>query len=121
MVSDYQIVGGPLPDFPRIQLGNWTIHYMTDLDMDNPYMDADFCITGGLNDGSKGRKIAVMIEKEIGRKDLLDLIRDGKIYSRLCNSDLVSRIEQNEGIILHFIENHEEYLEGPPFPEYIKD
>ena len=121
MSSDYQVIGGPLPDFPRIQLGNWTIHYMTDLDKDNPYMSADFCITGGLNEGSKGRKIAVIIEKDIDRKDLLDLIRGGNIYGRIHNSDLVSRIEQNEGMILHFIENHEAYLEGPPFPEYSKD
>jgi len=121
MSSDYQVIGGPLPDFPKIQIGSWTIHYQTDLDKDNPYMNADFCITGGLNDRSKGRKIAVMIEKDIDRKDLLELIRSGKIYGRLCNADLVSRIEQNEGIILHLIENHEEYLEGPPFPEYSKD
>ena len=123
MSSDYKVIGGPLPDFPRIHLGIWTIHYQTDIDKDDPYMNADFCITGGLSEGSGRRKIAAIIEKDINRKDLLELIRSGKIYGRLCNADLVSRIEQEQGIILHFIENHEEYLEGPPFPDYesIKD
>jgi hypothetical protein len=121
MNSDYQIVGGPLPEFPRIQIGKWSIHYMTDIDKDNPYAEADFHIINDFGKVGGNRGLVAFTRQDIERKDLLDLIRSGKIYGYLNCTDLASRIKQDLGIILHFIENHEEYLDGPPFPEYIKD
>jgi hypothetical protein len=100
--------------FPYIELENYVIHIMTNIDLEQD-TEMDFCITAG--------KICSFRRENIPQKDLADLIRSGKIYSKLTNSKLVSLIEKNQNKILHFIENHEEYLRGPPYPDYesIKD
>ena len=123
MNSEYQIVGGPLPDFPRIQIGNWIIRYLTDIDKDNPYAEADFHIINDFGNAGGNRGLVAFTRQDIERKDLLDLIRSGEIYDSLACTELVSMIEKNRNKILHFIENHEEYLEDPPFSDYenIKD
>jgi hypothetical protein len=53
----------------------------------------------------------------------VDLIQNGDIYGQLSNAELATLIEQNQNKLLHFIENHDDYMRGPPYPDYesIKD
>jgi len=94
--------------FPHIELGDYVLHIMTNFD--KSYSEMDFSITTG--------RICAYQRKDISQTDLAKLIRDGEIYSDLTNSDLTTLIEKNENKILHFVENHEDYMKGPPYPNY---
>jgi len=112
MSDNYKIGFGGI--FPYIELENYVIRIMTNLDLEMDE-EMDIHIVSG--------KICAFSRQNIPQKDLADLIRSGKIYSKLNNSNLVSLLEKNQNKILHFIENHAEYLRGPPYPDYesIKD
>jgi len=103
----YKIGSGGI--FPYIELENYVIHIMTNIDLEQD-TEMDFCITSG--------KICSFRRSNIPQKDLADLIRKGEIYGQFSNADLVSLIEQNQNKILHFIENHDDYMRGPPYPDY---
>ena len=103
----YKIGSGGI--FPYIELGNYIIRIMTNIDLEMD-RDMDFCITT--------EKICSFRRENIPPKELADLIRGGEIYGQFSNADLVSLIEKNQNKILHFIENHEAYMRGPPYPDY---
>ncbi len=94
--------------FPYVEMGNYEIHIMTNFDLPNSEMD--FSITTG--------KICAYQRIDIPQSELVDLIRDGEIFSHLTSADLSSIIEQNQNKISHFVENHDEYMKGPPYPDY---
>jgi len=102
----YTIKNGGI--FPYIELGDYVLHIMTNFDQ--PDSEMDFSITTG--------RICAYTQRDISQTDLAKLIRDGEIYSDLTNSDLTTLIEENENKILHFVEYHEDYMRGPPFPDY---
>lgn len=102
----YTIKSGGI--FPHVELGDYVLHIMTNFDQ--PDSEMDFSITTG--------RICAYIRKDISQTDLAKLIRDGEIYSDLTNSDLTTLIESNKNKILHFVENHGDYMRGPPFPKY---
>lgn len=99
--------------FPYVKMGDYEIHIMTNFDLPNSEMD--FSITTG--------KICAYRRTDIPKNDLMSLIRDGEIFSQLTSADLSAIIEQNQNKILHFVENHDDYMKGPPYPDYeiIKD
>ena len=102
----YKIISGGI--FPYVKMGAFEVHVMTNLDLINSEMD--FFITTG--------NICSYKRTDIPQKDLVSLIRDGEIFSQLTSADLSTIIEQNQNKLLHFIENHEEYMRGPVYPDY---
>jgi len=94
--------------FPYIELDNFNIQIMKNIDLTETEMD--FVITSG--------NICAYRRENIPQKDLVSLIEDGGIYSELTNANLASLIELNQNKILHFVENHEDYMKGPPYPNY---
>jgi hypothetical protein len=78
-----------------------------DLDLDN---EMDFSITTG--------RVCAYRREDILQTDLAKLIRDGEIYSEIKYPDLKTLIEEHQNKILHFIEYHDDYMRGPPYPDY---
>ncbi|MBT5274361.1 hypothetical protein HOH11_03275 [Candidatus Woesearchaeota archaeon] len=95
--------------FPYIKLGDYTVHIMTNLDLElDKEMDIHI-VTGN---------VCPFTRQNIPQKDLIDLIKNGEIYGQLFNAELVTLIEQNQNKLLHFIENHDDYMRGKPYPDY---
>jgi len=94
--------------FPYIKLDNFRIHILKNIDLAENEMD--FIINS--------ENICAYRIENIPQKELVSLIRDEEIYPKLSNANLVSLIESNKNKLLHFIENHEDYMRGPPFPDY---
>ncbi len=107
----YKIGSGGI--FPYIEMEDYAIHIMTNFDQPNSEMD--FSITSG--------RIIAFHRSDIPQSDLIDLIKEDKIYPELTNANLSTLIEKNKNKILHFVENHDDYMRGPPYPDYenIKD
>lgn len=103
----YKIGSGSI--FPYIRLGAYTVHIMTNLDLEQD-KEMDIHIVAG--------NISSFSRQNIPQKDLLDIIRNGEIYGQLSNAELATLIEENQNKLLHFIENHDDYMRGPPYPDY---
>jgi hypothetical protein len=103
----YKIGSGSI--FPYIEIGDYTVHIMTNLDLEQD-KEMDIFITSG--------NISSFSRQNVPQKDLVDLIQNGEIYSQLSNAELATLIEKNQNKLLHFIENHDDYMRGPPYPDY---
>jgi len=102
----YKVMRGEI--FPYIKMGDYEVHIMTNFDL--PTSEMDFSITTG--------KICTYRRTDIPKNDLANLIRDGEIFSHLTSADLSAIIEKNQNKLLHFVENHDDYMQGPPYPNY---
>jgi len=49
---------------------------------------------------------------------LTDLITNNGLIAQIPSAELAVRIEKNQNKLLHFVENFEEYMVGPPYPDY---
>ena len=108
----YKIGSGGI--FPYIKIGDYQIHIKTNIDLELD-KEMDIHIVSG--------NICSFTRQNILQKDLIDLIQNGEIYGQLANAELATIIEKNQNKLLHFIENHDDYMSGPPYPDYesIKD
>ena len=95
--------------FPYIELEDYVLQIMTNLDLELD-KEMDFSITTG--------RVCAYHREDILQTDLAKLIRDGEIYSEIKYPDLKTLIEENQNKILHFIEYHDDYMRGPPYPDY---
>lgn len=103
----YKIGSGSI--FPYIQMNNYTVHIMTNLDLEQN-KEMDIHIVSG--------NTTSFIRQNVPQKDLVDLIRNGEIYGLLSNAKLATIMEENQNKLLHFVENHDDYMRGPPYPDY---
>ncbi len=108
----YKIESGGI--FPYVKMGDYELRISSNFDLEED-TEMDISIVSG--------KILAFSRKNIPQKELTDLIKNGDIHSQLNSSELSTIIEENKNKILHFIENHEDYMKGPDYPDYesIKD